>query len=148
MPFLYYFDIAADDGSISSWCSSAIWEKFYGKFFWYEYIMVLASWMLPCKILIYFLIFDVCHEFPISMEELNCKPIIIFSQMLWILSIRLIEREINMHIYCSQLQFDAELYNSREKTHWTLEYCIIKFGWNIDLQPKISNQLKRSYCEK
>ena len=76
------------------------------------------------------------------------QPIIIFSQMLWILSIRLIEREINMHLYCSQWQLDAELYNSREKTHWTLEYCIIKFGWNIDLQPKISTQLKRSDCEK
>ena len=106
---------------------------------WYEYIMGLANWMLPCKILI-FSYFDVCHEFPISMEELNCKPIIIFGQMLCILSIRLIEREIDMH--------DAELYNSREKTHWTVEYCIIKFGWNIDLQPKISTQLKRSDCEK
>ena len=42
------------------------------------------------------------------------QPIIIFSQMLWISSIRLIEREINMHIYCSQWQLDAELYNSRE----------------------------------
>ena len=61
------------------------------------------------------------------------QPIIIFSQMLWILSIRLIEREINMHIYCSQWQLDAELYDSREKTLWILEYCIIKFCWNIDL---------------
>ena len=60
--------------------------------------------------------------------------------MLWILSIRLIEREIDMH--------DAELYNSREKNHWTLEYCIIKFGWNINLQPQISTQLKRSDWEK
>ena len=110
--FLYHFDIAADVGSISTWCSSAIWEKFYCKFFWYEYIIGWASWMLPYKIRI-FSYFDVCHEFPISMERLNCKPIIIFSQMLWILSIRLIEREIDMHIYCSQLQIEAELYISR-----------------------------------
>ena len=118
--------------------------EIYGKFFWYEYIMRLASWMLPCKILI-FSYFDVCHEFPISMEELNCKPIIIFSQMLWILSMRLIEREINMHIYCSRWQLDAELYNSREKTRWTSEYCIIKFGWNIDLQSKTSTHILYIY---
>ena len=48
------------------------------------------------------------------------QPIIIFSQMLWILSIRLIEREINMHIYCSQWQLDAKLYNSREKNSLNL----------------------------
>ena len=48
------------------------------------------------------------------------QPIIIFSQMLWISSIRLIEREINMHIYCSQWQLDAELYNSREKNSLNL----------------------------
>ena len=35
----------------------------------------------------------------------------------------------------------------KQKTHWTLGYCILKFGWNIDLQPKISTQLKRSDCE-
>ena len=145
MPFLYHFDTAADVGSISTWCSSAIWEKFYGKFFLYEYIMGLASWMLPCEILVFFLFWRLPR---ISYFHGRVQPIIIFSQMLWILSIRLIEREINMHLYCSQWQLDAELYNSREKTHWTLEYCIIKFGWNIDLQPKISTQLKRSDCEK
>ena len=79
-----------------------------GKFFWNEYIMGLASWMLPCKILM-FSYFDVCHEFPISRGKLNCKPIIIFSQMLRILSIRLLELETNMRIYCSQWQLDAEL---------------------------------------
>ena len=31
---------------------------------------------------LYFCYFDVCHEFPISTEELNCKPVLIFSQML------------------------------------------------------------------
>ena len=147
MPFLYHFDAAANVRSISTWCSSAIWEKFYGKFFWYQYTMGLASWMFPCKIVI-ICYFDICHEFPISMEKLNCKPIIIFSQMLWILSIRFIEREINMHIYCSQWQLDAELYNSREKIHWTLEYCIIKFSWNINLQPEIITNLTRSDCGK
>ena len=80
----------------------------YGKFFWNEYIMGLASWMLPCKILM-FSYFDVCHEFRISMAKLNCKPIIFFSPMLRILSIRLLERETNMRIYCSQWQLDAEL---------------------------------------
>ena len=80
----------------------------YGKFFWYEYIKELASWMLPCKIHI-FSYFDVCQEFPISMKGLNCNPILIFSQMLWVLSITLIERETNMRMYCSQWQFDAEL---------------------------------------
>ena len=58
---------------------------------------------------LYFRYFDVCHEFPISTEELNCKPVLIFSQMLWILSIRLIERETDMRIYCSQWQLDDEL---------------------------------------
>ena len=29
-----------------------------------------------------FCYFDVCHEFPFSTEELNCKPVLIFSQML------------------------------------------------------------------
>ena len=77
------------------------------------------------------------------------QPIIIFSQILWILSIRLIVREINMHTNCSQWQLSPELCNSREKkTYWTLDYCIIKFGWNIDLQPKIDAQLKRSNCER
>ena len=80
----------------------------YGKFFWNEYIMGFASWMLPYKILM-FSYFDICHEFPISMGILNCKPIIIFSQMLRILSIRLLERETNMRTYCSQWQLDAEL---------------------------------------
>ena len=56
-----------------------------------------------------FCYFDVCHEFPFSTEELNCKPVLIFSQMLWISSIRLIERETDMRIYCSQRQFDDEL---------------------------------------
>ena len=53
--------------------------------------------------------FDVCHEFPISTEGLNYKPVLIFSQILWILSIRLIERETDMRIYCSQWQLDDEL---------------------------------------
>ena len=144
MPFLYHFDISADVGSISTWCSSAIWEKFYGNFFiriyngisqsdvTIENTYIFLFWRLP----------------RISYFHGRVQPIIIFSQMLWTLSIRLIEREINMHIYCSQWQLDAALYNSREKTHWTLEYCIIKFGWNIDLQPKIYTQLKRSDCEK
>ena len=57
----------------------------------------------------FFCYFDVCHEFPISTEELNCKPVLIFSQMLCILSIRLIERETDMRIYCSQWQLDDEL---------------------------------------
>ena len=56
-----------------------------------------------------FCYFDVCHEFPISTEELNCKPVLVFSQMLWILSIRLIERETDVRIYCSQWQLDDEL---------------------------------------
>ena len=56
-----------------------------------------------------FVIFDVCHEFPISTEELNCKSVLTFSQMLWILSIGLIERETDMRIYCSQWQLDDEL---------------------------------------
>ena len=51
----------------------------YGKFFWNEYIMGLASWMLPCKILM-FSYFDVCHESLISMEKLNCKPIIVSAK--------------------------------------------------------------------
>ena len=58
---------------------------------------------------LYFCYFDVCHKFPISTEELNCKPVLTFSQMLWILSIRLIERETDMGIYCSQWQLDDEL---------------------------------------
>ena len=57
----------------------------------------------------YIFYFDVCHEFPISTEELNCKAVLIFSQMLWILSIRLIEQETDMRIYCSQWQLDDEL---------------------------------------
>ena len=56
-----------------------------------------------------FCYFDVCHEFPISTEELNCKLVLIFSQMLWNLSIRLIERETDMRMYCSQWQLDDEL---------------------------------------
>ena len=82
--------------------------SWYGNLFWYEYIMGLQSWGLPCKIL-NFCYFDVCHEFPISTEELNCKPVLIFSQILWILSIRLIKRETYMRIYCSQWQLDDEL---------------------------------------
>ena len=79
-----------------------------GKFFWNGFMMGLDSWMLPCKILM-FSYFDVCHEFPIFMGMFNCKPIIIFSQMLRILSIRLLERATNMRLYCSQWQLDAEL---------------------------------------
>ena len=59
----------------------------YGKLFWYEYIMGYKAVGFHAKYL-YFCYFDVCHEFPISTEELNCKPVLIFSQMLWILSIR------------------------------------------------------------
>ena len=58
---------------------------------------------------IYFCYFDVCNEFPIFKEELNCKPVLTFSQMLCILSIWLIERETDMRIYCSQWQLDDEL---------------------------------------
>ena len=53
--------------------------------------------------------FGVCHEFPFSTEELNCKPVLIFSQMLWIVLIKLIERETDMLMYCSQWQLDDEL---------------------------------------
>ena len=42
----------------------------YGKFFWNEYVMGLASWMQPCKILM-FSYFDVCHEFPFSTEKVK-----------------------------------------------------------------------------
>ena len=95
------------DNDLMQFCNlgEILWH---GKFFWYEYIMELASWMLPCKILI-FSYCDVCHESPISMEGLNCKPILIFSQMLWISSIRLIKWETNMRMYCSRWQFDSEL---------------------------------------
>ena len=59
---------------------------------------------------IYICYFDVCHEFPNSTEELNCKPVLIFSQMLWILSIRLIERElICVYIVHNDWQLDDEL---------------------------------------
>ena len=114
----------------------------YGKFFWYEYIMELASWMLPCKILIFSYI-DVCHEFPISMEWLNCKPILIFSQMLWILSIRLIELETNMRMYCSRWQFDYGLQNSREKNSLNLRILLHKILAEISIySPKLAPNFK------
>ena len=56
-----------------------------------------------------FCYFDVCHEFPISTEELNCKPLLIFSQLLWILSIKLTEWDTDMRICYSQWQLDDEL---------------------------------------
>ena len=116
MPFLYHFDIAADIESISTWCSSAIWEKFYDMA---SYFDTNTEWDYKAggyhAKYLYFCYFDVCHEFPISTEELHCKPVLIFSQILWILSIRLIERETDMRIYCSQWQLDDELYNSREE---------------------------------
>ena len=54
---------------------------------------------------------DISHH----SSPILCEPVLIFSQMLWILSIRLIERETDMRIYCSQWQLDDELYNSREE---------------------------------
>ena len=53
--------------------------------------------------------------------------------------------------FIDKINNDSLMMNCRileKKTHWTLRYCILKFGWNIDLQPKISTQLKRSDYEK
>ena len=109
---LYQFDIAADVGSISTWCSSAIWDKFYGKFFFIRIYNGISQMNVTMRYTCVFLFWRLPR---ISYFHGRVQPIIIFSQMLWILSTRLIEREINMHIYCSQWQLDAELYNSREK---------------------------------
>ena len=75
------------------------------------------------------------------MEELNCKTYFSLEPNV-INFIDIISRAGKWFAYIVQL---AELYSFRkEETHYTLESRIVKFGKNIDLQPKLCIQHKKS----
>ena len=50
-----------------------------------------------------------------SMEGLNCKPVLVYSQILLILSILLIEQETNMHILFN-LMFNCRILKKKKLT--------------------------------